>query len=245
MIDYTNIKIKQGIIKEFKATYSRSIPINIIIVTYNRLPYLQKCIASIHGATSVPYNITVIDDGSIDGTVDWLKDQKKRDKICMNFFHNRRGTAENFNVGMSVFNSEWVVIVNDDMYFHRWWDFAGLYVLTKEPKAGTVTVYDYTNNKVKLKTHDEYFSITGSGLGAAFIRRQTWDEVGKFVLSKSKKMGFFASPFCARVEMVAKNNLHFLTNPSWAHHMDLPTSDLSERDVLEDYIKFRQQQKRK
>ena len=40
-----------------------------VVVTYNRLPLLQKCIASLRGQT-VDCDILVVDNASTDGTAD-------------------------------------------------------------------------------------------------------------------------------------------------------------------------------
>ena len=47
---------------------------SIIIPTYNRLPILQKCLQAMESQDfSQPYEIVVIDDGSTDGTVEFLQ----------------------------------------------------------------------------------------------------------------------------------------------------------------------------
>lgn len=238
-IPQTRIKI----IKQFFKLYPDSNPLSIIIVTYNRLPYLQKCIASIHGATAVPYRILVVDDGSTDGTVKWLQSQEERGKIWKVILNNRTGTARNFNMGISHFSSEWVVIANDDMWFHRWWDVACMGLLSGQTTTGTLTFYDFTNHKVKQEVFGDYAEISGSGLGAAFIRQAAWKQAGAFKLKANQKMGFFAALFCKDVSRHT-NFKHLLTIPNWAHHMDLPASALSERDVLQKYIAYRKQAKK-
>jgi len=244
MIDFTLTKTRQRFIHQFRGRYPLSLPLKIVIVTYNRLPYLKKCIASIHGSTAVPYQIMVVDDGSTDGTQEWLVSQRKRGKVAYLVFNKRAGTAVNFNQGIKFCNSEWVVIANDDMYFHRWWDFASMYVLNNELEAATLTIYDYTNNKGILDPRDDYDLITGSGLGAAFIRTMAWNQANHFHIPKGRKMGFFASDFCAKITKFSENKLHFITRPNWVHHMDLPTSHLTERDVLDEYVKYRKKEKK-
>lgn len=244
MIDFTMTQVRRFIIAQFESKYPMSIPLKILIVTYNRLPYLKKCIASIHGATAVPFEIMVADDGSTDGTVDWLLSQRKRRKINKLIFNNRVGTAANFNQGIEAYDSEWVVIANDDMYFHRWWDFASLYVSNAELDAATVTIYDYTNNKGILERKGEYDCITGSGLSAAFIRCESWATANKFNLPPKRKMGFFAFKFCAQVNKCSKFKRHLITRPNWVHNMDLVSSKLSERDILKTYIDYRLKEKK-
>jgi glycosyltransferase involved in cell wall biosynthesis len=57
---------------ERKAVY-----FSVVIPTYNRKPILEKCLRSLEDQVSSPlfsaYEVVVVDDGSSDGTVDWLK----------------------------------------------------------------------------------------------------------------------------------------------------------------------------
>ena len=51
---------------------------SIVIPTYNRLPILQKCLSALEIQTFDPqivsdYEIVLVDDGSTDGTIEWLK----------------------------------------------------------------------------------------------------------------------------------------------------------------------------
>jgi GT2 family glycosyltransferase len=49
--------------------------IAVVVVTYNRLALLQECIAALHGQTRPPDEIIVVNNGSTDGTADWLAAQ--------------------------------------------------------------------------------------------------------------------------------------------------------------------------
>lgn len=56
-------------------------PIDIILVTFNRLEFTKKTLKSIQERTKIPYNLIVVDNNSTDGTRDFListeKDYKK------------------------------------------------------------------------------------------------------------------------------------------------------------------------
>lgn len=233
-MDICNKDFRQKTISNFHAKYEVVSPLIIIVVTYNRLQYLKKCISSIIASTISPYRILVVDDGSTDGTVDWLKYQQKRGKIWKSIFSDGIGTANNFNAGLNQIDSEWGIIANDDMYFHRWWDVYSMHILCQFNDIGTLTFYDFTNNKVNLDEFDCCTQVTGTGLGAAFIRCSAWRRCGGFKLKSGARMGFFASRFCK--EILKQGLFNFMSKPNFASHMDLPASLLSERDVLGDYI---------
>ena len=50
--------------------------IAVVVVTYNRINLLQECIKSIRLQTYQDYSIIVVNNGSTDGTLEWLNRQK-------------------------------------------------------------------------------------------------------------------------------------------------------------------------
>ncbi len=53
----------------------------VVVVTYNRLEFLKRCVDSLHKQT-VPCDILVVDNASTDETAQWLESQTDI------FFHN-------------------------------------------------------------------------------------------------------------------------------------------------------------
>ncbi|MCW2236579.1 glycosyltransferase [Azospirillum canadense] len=49
-----------------------------VIVTHNRLSLLRGCLAAIHAQEPRPDRIVVVDNGSSDGTAEWLAEQQRR-----------------------------------------------------------------------------------------------------------------------------------------------------------------------
>ena len=48
---------------------------SIVMLTWNQLPVTQDCIASLRRHTNEPYELIVVDNGSRDGTREWLAEQ--------------------------------------------------------------------------------------------------------------------------------------------------------------------------
>lgn len=61
---------------------------NIGILSYNRLNYTTQCIEAIHSTKGqYPFKITVVEQGSTDGSAEYLKELKRQgliDNICLN-----------------------------------------------------------------------------------------------------------------------------------------------------------------
>ena len=68
---------------------------NITVVTYNRLDLTKKCLESLQNNTMYPYKLTIIDNGSTDGTLEWLEDNQ------YNFISlgENLGIAKGYNLG--------------------------------------------------------------------------------------------------------------------------------------------------
>lgn len=73
-----------------------NIKIAAIVVTYNRLGYLKECVAALRKQTYKNMDIVVVNNGSIDGTKEWLDGEKKLIRIDQ----ENCGGAGGFYAGM-------------------------------------------------------------------------------------------------------------------------------------------------
>ena len=70
-----------------------------VVVTYNRLTLLQKCIENLRTQT-VPCDILVVNNHSTDGTGDWLEAQQEEGHLMVHDTGANIGGAGGFNYGM-------------------------------------------------------------------------------------------------------------------------------------------------
>lgn len=236
-------------IKRIKAKWNHG-SIDVIIVTFNRLTYLQKCINSLLAAESFYKKIIVHDDGSEDGTKEWLDNMLSRGKIDKVIYSNGIGTADAINKGIEESDSEIFLVTNDDMYFHRNWSYAVMNTFNEAPRCGLVTIYNFARLNFDdgvIKVNPDFWKIVRSGLGCTAIRKELYEIIGGFNLPKENRMGYFSSYFCQKANALSlkyKNNLHYITIPNFAIHMDSPKDRLCDRDILEDYSEFRGKHKK-
>ena len=88
--------------------------VNVVIVTYNRLGLLKKCLDSVNKQT-VPINkIFIVNNGSTDGTTEWLSELSN-----VTVIHQENvGSAGGFNTGMTAAyedGGDWMWIMDDDV----------------------------------------------------------------------------------------------------------------------------------
>ncbi len=84
--------------------------VSVIIPTYNRLELLKKTVVSVRSQSFRDFEIIVINDGSSDGTAEWLAEQ--HDVIGVN--QPNSGIASSRNKGISVSKGEWLAFLDHD-----------------------------------------------------------------------------------------------------------------------------------
>ena len=89
---------------------------SVVIPTYNRLPILQKCLRAIahqHPGDYEDYEIIVVDDGSTDGTVDWLQTE---DLPRVRWYvQDHLGPAAARNLGVTQSRGDTIVFIDSDL----------------------------------------------------------------------------------------------------------------------------------
>ncbi|WP_128547766.1 glycosyltransferase family 2 protein [Larkinella soli] len=88
-----------------------------VVVTYNRLELLKVCIEALHRQTRLPEAILVVNNGSTDGTEQWLE----RQSGLLVFHQTNSGGAGGFHRGMIEAckrGYDWVWVMDDDGFPH-------------------------------------------------------------------------------------------------------------------------------
>lgn len=85
--------------------------VSVLLTCYNHIRYLPAAVEGVRSQTFRDIEIIAIDDGSTDGTRDWLRDQP--DIQCV-FNESNLGTYETLNVGLRHSKGEFIAVLNDD-----------------------------------------------------------------------------------------------------------------------------------
>ncbi|MEO1402560.1 MAG: glycosyltransferase [Cyanobacteria bacterium J06635_1] len=92
---------------------------SIVIPTYNRKPILEKCLRAMEQQVLSPdtgiegYEIVVVDDGSTDGTVAWIK---SNDLPHVKLFErNHQGAAAARNFGVEQAQGDTIIFIDSDL----------------------------------------------------------------------------------------------------------------------------------
>ena len=88
-----------------------SFSISVIIPTFNRLNYLERAIKSVLNQTIKVDEIIVVDDGSNDGTSEFIRSKYPNLKYI---FQSNRGVSAARNVGIAAAKSNWIAFLDSD-----------------------------------------------------------------------------------------------------------------------------------
>ena len=93
--------------------------ISVVIPTYNRLPILRKCLDALENqilnVEIHSFEIVIVDDGSTDGTVDWLRNNIETYPHLRLFEQSHGGPALGRNHGVEKSKGELIVFIDSDL----------------------------------------------------------------------------------------------------------------------------------
>ena len=93
---------------------------SIIIPTYNRLPILKKCLKALEtqefsNDSVTGYEVVVVDDGSTDGTLEWLALNATELPHARSLSQPHQGPAAARNIGVAKARGDTIVFIDSDL----------------------------------------------------------------------------------------------------------------------------------
>ena len=108
---------------------------SLVIVTHNELAYTRLCVESIRLRTDEPYELIFVDNGSSDGTPDYLRSLEGVTVIANK---DNRGFPAAANQGIRAATGRQVLLLNNDTLVTTGWLGRMLRVLHSDPSIGLV-----------------------------------------------------------------------------------------------------------
>lgn len=90
--------------------------ISVIVPTYNSLKWLPRCLESITGQEYQNLEIIIVDNGSTDGTWDYLQEYKKKDPRLVPIYEEKKGTTYARNKGIRTAAGDYMCFIDSDDY---------------------------------------------------------------------------------------------------------------------------------
>lgn len=208
---------------------------------YNQLAYTQEFIASLDRDEVDFSRIVAVDNGSRDGTREWLQ-QQGFGVVVLN--DRNLGCGAAWNQGALAIQSKWTVVMNNDVICAKGW----LRNLLSTAEANELQIaspamvegeldYDFSdfvsNAQIKMKG---YVRHGAPHAVCMVIRDDVWSEIGYF-MPVPKLLGYEDAIFFQRaLEAGLKTGT---TADSWLHHFGMTTQKalklemkLDQRDSL-------------
>lgn len=121
--------------------------VTLMMVTYNRLELTKKTLDSIFSTIHIPYNLVIIDNGSTDGSIEFIKElvNKKSDiNIITKFNKENKGIAIGRNQAMKIavdeLKSDWLCTIDNDVVLFDGWAEECIDILKSNPRYAAIGV---------------------------------------------------------------------------------------------------------
>lgn len=169
--------------------------VSVLLTCYNHIQFLPECLASAQSQTHRDLQIICLDDGSTDGTREWLESKRGEVEVVLN--DRNLGTYGTLNVGLDRARGEFVAILNDDDLWAPTKIERQLEIFARHAKVGLTHTdghfIDGNGNKMEGSPLGFEFPRTENGdvyldlyymnkiiASAALIRKECFDRCGRF-----------------------------------------------------------------
>jgi GT2 family glycosyltransferase len=197
----------------------------ITFACYNQLDYTKQFIASLDREEVDFSRIVAVDNGSTDGTREWLQLQGFGHVILNN---RNLGCGAAWNQGALAIQSKWTVVMNNDVVCAKGWlsnllASAERHQLQIASPAMVEGELDYDleawSQDASQKMHG-YCRVGAPHAVCMAIREDVWDEIGYF-MPVPKLLGYEDGIFFQRAR---ENNIKTGTiGNAWLHHYGMTT----------------------
>ena len=110
---------------------------SIIVLTFNGLDHTKQCLASIEMHTPQPYELIIVDNGSTDGTRDYLRDyMASHNNVRVITNATNPGFAAGNNQGLRLSSGEYLLLINNDTIVTEGWLDGLLRAINLSPEVG-------------------------------------------------------------------------------------------------------------
>jgi GT2 family glycosyltransferase len=111
--------------------------ISVALANWNGHKYIERCLGALYAQTHAPREVVVVDNGSTDGSREWIAAQYPQVKLLINTCN--KGFAAGYNRAISACVGEWVLILNTDVFLQVDFVERALAALVAAPDVGAVT----------------------------------------------------------------------------------------------------------
>jgi len=127
----------------------------LVLISFNQLHYTKQCIESIYKNTTIPFHLLVVDNGSNQETIKYLKEQEGLNKCTAIFNQKNKGWIGAVNQGLFYGKYDYYCVMNNDLIMYPNWLSEMMEVVKSNKDAGLVN--PEWNIPKKFKSNHEQF----------------------------------------------------------------------------------------
>lgn len=173
--------------------------VTIIIPNYNGMQFMEPCMEALRQQTCQDFDILVVDNGSTDGSCEWLKEHD----IPAIYLADNTGFSGAVNVGIQAVKTPYVILLNNDTAAEPEYVGALLRAIEKSKRIFSVSpkmIQMYHRELMddagdmysimgwayqrgvgqEIERYDRPCHIFSACAGAAIYRREVFEEIGYF-----------------------------------------------------------------
>jgi GT2 family glycosyltransferase len=176
--------------------------VSVVILNWNGRRYLEDCLTSLQAQTFTDFEIILVDNGSTDGSVEWVAECFPQVRVIRN--ETNVGFAAGNNQAISASQAEFVATLNNDTRVEPDWLAVLIAAAEEEPTVGMCAskmlfadrpgiinstginldpigiAWDRQGGEPDDRQETEPVEVFGPCAGAALYRRTMLDRIGMF-----------------------------------------------------------------
>jgi hypothetical protein len=94
-------------------------PISIIVLNHNGRHFLEDCLSSVLKQDCAPFEVILVDNGSVDGSIDFVKERYPSVRLLA--LKSNQGFAGGNNRGVEIATHDLIVLLNNDTRVEQGW----------------------------------------------------------------------------------------------------------------------------
>ena len=149
----------------------------VVILNYNGIKLMEKFLPSVIKFTPSKYNIFIIDNGSSDGSVEFIRSNFK--KINIVELNKNYGYAKGYNIGLKKINDDILCLLNNDVEVTEKWTEEVMIQFKNEKETAVI------QPKMKDSNKRDYFDYAGASGG--FLDRYGYPYCNGRIFNKIEK----------------------------------------------------------
>jgi len=127
-----------GVLQDASKSRSTAPLFSVILLNWNGRHLLEECLSSIRSQTFRDFETIVVDNGSTDGSVDWVK-ERWAESVSTFALPSNLGFAGGNNAGIRLARGRYVILLNNDTAVDPGWLAAMDDAVRRHPDAGMFT----------------------------------------------------------------------------------------------------------